>query len=163
MRLDRLRLLCCLVVLTASCGTDAGSNELSDAPAGTTELPPQGDAAVRAWISTGHYLGWACEPAPHAARPPGAHGMNRVCSNALLSGSSTGEFPVGAASVKELHNSSGITGYAVAIKVAAGTARTSWYWYEVIGTNVVVDSAGASLCTGCHDDAPRDFVFTRVE
>ena len=89
--------------------------------------------------------------------------MNRICSNTLLTASDTGEFPIDAASVKELHGSSGITGYAVGIKVAAGSAATSWYWYELIGNNVVADRIGAGLCAGCHDDAPRDYVFTRVE
>ncbi|MBA3462355.1 MAG: hypothetical protein H0T46_20505 [Deltaproteobacteria bacterium] len=84
--------------------------------------------------------------------------MNRICSNAALSSSTDGPFPVGAVSVKELHRNGSIIGFAVARKLSTG-----WYWYESLGTSVVADGVGVGLCTGCHDDATRDYTFTRVE
>jgi hypothetical protein len=167
-----------LALLFAACDDGpagpAGGDGFDAAPAGDAtpasdgdavdraQVPPRGHAAVIAWLAEGHYLTWACEEAPHPARPPGAHGRNRICSNTALAGSAAGTFPVGAASVKELHDGGGITGYAVGLKLTAGTDRASWYWYESIGDQVVADGAGVSLCAGCHEDAPRDHVFTQV-
>ncbi len=153
--------------LTSGCATDPGAG--ADGPPGldgtehaADQLPPRGHVALQEWLAAGHYQAWACEPSPHPARPPGAHGANRICSNAALSGSMSGEFPIGAASVKELHRSTGIAGYAVGIKIATGTAPTSWYWYEAVGSSVYADGPGVGLCAGCHRDAPRDSEFTRV-
>ncbi len=153
-------LLCTLGCVSS--GTPQDSTIVGDGTGDVAELPPRGDAALMGWLAEGYYLSWACEPEAHPARPPGAHGANRICSNAALSASETGTFPVGAASVKELYSGGSLTGYAVARKLTAGAERASWYWYERIGTSVVADSAGAALCAGCHEDASRDHVFTRV-
>jgi hypothetical protein len=154
-----------LVLLVGCADPEMGSVDFADAPTGGTEsqIAPQGHTALTAWLAAGHYLSWACEDAPHPARPPGAHGMNRICSNAALSGSSSGPFPVGAVSVKELHRNGSIIGYAVARKLSSGSGGSSWYWYEGLGSSVVADGVGVGLCTGCHDDATRDYTFTRVE
>jgi hypothetical protein len=138
---------------------------LPDAPAaepGDAQLPPQGHAALVPWLAAGHYKGWACETAPHPARPPGAHGENRICSNALLAATAAGPYPVGAASVKELYRNGAVSGYAVGVKIAAPASGTSWYWYEAVGASVVADGVNRSLCSNCHTGAPRDFIFTRV-
>lgn len=150
-----LLVLGCAEPTPAADGPDAGMPG-PDASMDVTELPPQGHAALTTWLAAGHHRAWACEPAPHPARPPGAHGTNRICSNAALS-SATGAYPVNAASVKELYDGAAIIGHAVGRKTAGG-----WYWYEVINGSVVADSIGAGLCQGCHDDAPRDSVFTQV-
>lgn len=160
-----------LFVSVLGCASDPASNPATDAATAADapmtsddpQVPPQGHAAITTWLAAGHYLSWACEDAPHPARPPGAHGTNRICSNAALSASTSGTYPAGAASVKELYSNGVINGYAVARKLPSGSGGAAWYWYERINTNVVVDSAGAGLCTSCHDDAPRDYIFTRVE
>ncbi|MBA3452201.1 MAG: hypothetical protein H0T42_03770 [Deltaproteobacteria bacterium] len=165
------RLLCGMVaifvsVACASPGTDEpdGPDAPPDPDGGdVTQVPPQGRTAVGAWLADGHYLAWACEPQPHAARPPGAHGTNRVCSNAALSASVAGTYPLGAASVKEIYSGGSISGYAVSRKVTAGTGAASWYWYEAFGTSVVADGIAAGGCAGCHAGAPRDNVFTHVQ
>jgi hypothetical protein len=126
------------------------------------QVPPQGAAALSAWLATGAYRAWACEPAPHAARPPGAHGMNRICSNAALSATASGAFPVGAATVKELYSGGQVTGYAVGRKLAAAGGAASWYWYERIGASTVADGVAVRLCSDCHATAAQDFIFTRV-
>jgi hypothetical protein len=151
------------ISLTAACASPGTSvPEPDDTEHDLGEIPPQGRAALVAWLADGHYLSWNCEPDPHPARPPGAHGSNRICSNAALAGSSDGIYPVGAASVKELFSGGAITGFAVGRKVTTGSDAASWYWYEAFGTNVVADSVGAGLCAGCHAGAPRDNVFTQV-
>ncbi len=144
------------LLLIAACAAEPGP--MTPPMDDERELPPMGDAALRVWLATGAYETWACETAPHPARPPGAHGANRICSNAVLAASTEGAFPTGAASVKELWSDGAITGYAVGRKVSA----TSWYWYEGFGTQVVADGPDARLCASCHEDAPRDHVFTVV-
>ncbi len=147
--------------------TDAGQ---SPPPMVGPQTPPSsGRVDMEAWLTAGHYRSWHCEPAPHASRSPSPHGINRICSNELLSGSSgDGPYPVGAAAVKELLSSAGVvTGYAVYLKVAVGTGGENWYWFERIGTRYVADGLGTSgpartICVGCHVSAPRDFVFTHV-
>jgi hypothetical protein len=146
----------------AGCADPSAEPQIDAALAIDPQLPPRGDAALRPWLAAGHYLAWACEPAPHPARPPGAHGDNRICSNAMLSGSASGRYPIGAASVKELHRQGSLAGYAVGIKVADSADASSWYWYEAIGGSVIADGAGRPLCANCHAGAPRDNVFTHV-
>jgi hypothetical protein len=165
-----------LFVLFVACAGDGdgavtggdGSDPPADAASATpdagdvSQTPPTGDAAaLEAWLAAGHYLTWHCEPEPHPARPPGAHGRNRICSNDALA-AATAPYPVGAASVKELHGASGIVGYAVSSKQQAESANgAGWYWYERFGGTTYADGPGVSLCTGCHVDA-TDYVFTRV-
>jgi hypothetical protein len=154
-----------LLVALAGCGMDAAPPPGPDA-AGlpvSSEVPPQGHDALKSWLADGHYLDWACEAAAHPARPPGAHGSNRICSNAALSASASGTFPVGAASVKELYRDTQIIGYAVGVKLSEGDDIGSWYWYEAVGNSVYADGVNRGICTGCHSDAARDYVFTRVE
>jgi hypothetical protein len=117
--------------------------------------------AIRPWLQAGHYKSWKCEGSIMNARPNGAHGRNRVCSNALASAHGTGPYPVGAASVKEIYSGDMIADYAVSLKVKAGEGRDTWYWFE--GS---FDGVGVSLCAGCHERASdfqgRDNVYVQV-
>ena len=88
--------------------------------------------------------------------------MNRICSNVVLSASVNGTYPVGAASVKELVRNGQITGFAVGVKLAAGDAASSWYWYEAVGDSIYADGVNAGVCVNCHVGAARDYVFTQV-
>ena len=146
--------------------TPGGAEDLGPGGDGTddeSQRPPTSRAALEAWLARGLYQAWRCEPAPHDARPPGAHGQNRICSNeALARSAGPGEYPVGSASIKELYEGQVLRGYAVAVRVAAGAGGDRWYWYERSGASVYGDAVGAGLCTGCHGGAPRDFVFTQV-
>lgn len=165
----------------AACDDGGDDNEDGD----ESQLPPRGGAAVEAWIDEGHYLDWACEPEPHAARSPSPHGVNRICSNDTLSAHGDGEYPVDAASVKELYadDMTTIIGYAVARHVMAGTDGGDWYWYERVPTDsavphdddgVVADGLGTdgpalSICVACHSaagsdaaHAGHDYVYTQV-
>lgn len=135
------------------------------------QRPPTGREALEAWLAEGSYLAWHCEPDEHAARPPGAHGATRICSNDTLSGATSGDFPPGSASVKELYDRVGgaIIGYALAVKLEAGAGGDGWYWYERMDTTLYADGTGVALCTGCHVGADssfaptsRDYVFTVV-
>lgn len=147
------------------------------ADGGTTptagELPPTGDAkALEAWLATGDYKSWSCEPAPHGSRSPSPHGTNRICSNTLVSrfqgATAPSPRPKGSAAVKELYTDDGktILGYAVEEKVADESAGgAGWYWYERMGTTVAADGLGndgtpKSICVGCHTAAGSDAAHT---
>lgn len=153
-----------IVAFGAAC-TDPGSPPPENPPGAETnpDLPPYGDSQLSAWLAAGYYNSWSCEPAPHPARPPGAHGANRICSNSLLAASANGPYPIGAASVKELYRDGSLVGHAVGRKLATASEGASWYWYEAVRSDVVADGVDASLCSDCHDGAPRDFVFTHVD
>jgi hypothetical protein len=159
-----------------SASTDTPDSGCADAACSdVSQLPPTGSAAViDTWLAAGYYKTWACEAAPHTARPPSGHSPNRVCSNSKASAHQTGEYPVGAASVKELYDDSRtrIVGYAVATKVATGGGEI-WYWYERLDANgVIANGLGTSgvpktVCTRCHNRAGtstfgHDMVFTQV-
>ncbi|MBZ0235880.1 MAG: hypothetical protein K8M05_26360 [Deltaproteobacteria bacterium] len=152
------------MVLAAACGDGGGGDGGGTSDA---QLPPTGAAQVRAWIEAGHYLDWRCEPAGHDARDPSPHGRNRICNNDAITAGS-GDFPLGAAAVKELLDSSdNIIGHAVYRKDAAGAGGAGWYWYEDVNGDVVADGAGTAgvprdVCADCHSHAERDFVFTIV-
>lgn len=161
----------------ASSTTAIAEAEAADAGAGVevTQLPPIGAAAsIEEWLAAGHYKSWACEDAPHAARPPSGHSPNRICSNALASGHGAGEYPIGSASVKELYDDEGtrIVGYAVARKVGAGGGE-AWHWFERLeGAGVIANGLGTEgtpkrVCARCHARAGaatfgHDQVFTQV-
>lgn len=153
------------IALLVGCGTDSQVAEnLPDSDVGQSEsqLPPRGHAALQTWLTRGDYKSWTCEDAPHAARPPGAHGSNRICSNDVLSASTDGTFPVGAASVKELWREGKVFGFAVGVKLTGGADAGSWYWYEAVGDTVYGDGTNVGVCVNCHAGAARDYVFTQV-
>jgi hypothetical protein len=137
---------------------------------GDLDTPPTGtDAEISAWIAKGDYMkgNWKCEAAPHPSRSPSPHGENRICSNGKLSAHGAGEFPIGSAQVKEIYEGGSLTAYATQVKLKAGGGE-AWYWYEKLGTNVVANGFGVTLCTGCHSRAGtsttgHDFVFTQVK
>ena len=157
---------------------------------GDDQTPPTaGHDAIEAWLTAGSYKSWHCEAAPHAPRSPSPHvNMNKICANDLLSaGPATGEYPVGAAAVKELYDAAGTTinGYAVYLHNKAGTTSNTFYWYERVPadskaphdatTNVVADGFGGgmaapeTICVSCHKAAGsdaghsgHDYVYTQV-
>lgn len=159
------------IIVLAACGGDDNS---------TDQLPPQGRAALEPWLSDGAYKMWAAEPAVHASRDPSPHGFNRIYANDQIAqnASGTGDWPVGAAAVKELYASATATtpiGVAVYIKLDADSASgANWYWYERVpldsevphdGNGVVADGNGASgpakqICVGCHVAAGTDAAHT---
>jgi hypothetical protein len=160
-----LALLALSTVLTACGSADDTACPANVACKGTPQSPAVGSKAdIEAWFASGAYLKWKCEAAGTGAGRDDTHGPNRVCSNDILSASSTGAFPVGAANVKELRESNGaVRGYAFMLKVKPGNGTGNWYWYEKIGSRTVANAVADSSCTGCHNDAPRDGVRIRVQ
>lgn len=168
------------LLLAAACAAGAFASACSSSNSsgpGSAQTPPTNGADVETWLKTGQYKSWTCEGAPHAPRGPSIHGPNRICSNSAISSnaSGTGNWPSGAAAVKELYTNVTDTtpsGYAVYLKTAADSAGgNNWYYYERAGTKVYSDGMGTMLCVSCHtlagSDAAhttspngRDFVYT---
>jgi hypothetical protein len=163
------------VLTLAACRDPLGS---AGTQPGGAQVPPTTDpAAVDAWLAGGAYLAWHCEAQPHAARPPGAHGHNRICSNDALATHGEGEYPVDSAAVKELYDSDGkLIGHAAYRHVAPGSDGATWFWFEKIGDGSANAfglgdrNAPRDVCVGCHGNAGQkegfpghDFVFTQVE
>ncbi len=137
--------------------------------AGTAQTPPMGGASIEAWLATGQYKQWHCEPAVHAARGPSVHTpFDRVCSNDVLSAaaaSATGPWPEGAAEVKEIYmamnDATPTAGYAVSLKTSADSAGgANWYFYERFDGTLYSDGTGTPLCVGCHSAAGSDAAHT---
>jgi hypothetical protein len=145
---------------------DAGGGG-TDAPVftGDPELPPTTTKEeMTAWIAAASYKKWKCESAKHPGAANSPHGNVRICSNAKLAGSASGDYPVGAASFKELYGESGtITGYAVSVKVAAPSSAASWYWYEIDNGAVLANGTAVGGCANCHASAGRDYTFVQVK
>lgn len=182
------------LLLGAGCG-DPKVNAATDGSTGgdmamaavDKQLPPaSGRADISAWLGKGYYKAFHCEAMPHASRSPSPHGMNRICSNDVLSAAGAGEYPVDSAAVKELYDAMGanIVGYATYRHVKAGTTGDTWYWYETVPAGspaphemdgTVADGLGGSgpaqmICVGCHAAAGsdaghsgHDFVYTQIK
>lgn len=165
--------------------TDPGTttNPSGDPP--DDQTPPQGREQIEVWLAEGHYKAWHCQPAVVDPIPISPHGKQRICSNDVLSGHGTGEYPVGSAGVKELYDEAGVNiiGYAVYLHITAGTSGANWYWYERVPLDspaphdengVVADGDGGSgpamaICVGCHSAAGldaahpgHDFVYSQI-
>jgi hypothetical protein len=143
---------------------------------GDAQTPPMNsDPVISAWLAGGAYKAWKCEPAGHAGRGSSPHGRNRICNNTALTNTASGNYPAGAASVKELLVADGgtaVVGYAIGLKATAGASTgASWYWYLKNGGMLVTNGKGTMAsddgCSSCHRTAGpgtsgRDFVFTQV-
>ena len=180
------RLAVATMVIVAGCGSsstsgDAGADGSGVVDAGgNAQTPPMGRVALEAWLATGVYRSWHCEPTTHMARPPSPHGFNRICSNDAVAGAAIGmeAWPAGAAAVKEFYDTPTDTtpvGYAVYLKTAADSAAgANWYWYERVplsspvphaSNGVVADGTGGTgtpntICVACHTAAGSDAAHT---
>src|SRR5215510_13913647 len=97
-----LMLISAFLMSPTGCNSDAKNQQAGTGGTGgntSGNTPPMGGAALEAWLATGAYRQWRCEPAVHEARPPSPHGFNRICSNAAIATnvSGSGPWPEGAA------------------------------------------------------------------
>jgi hypothetical protein len=170
------------IVNAASCGggtparvIDAALDAPPDSPPPVDDptnpdVPPRGDALLTPWLAAGYYKDWTCEPAVHPPEYPSNHGDNRTCNNSILHTAppGVGNFPLNAASVKEMYADDDVTilGYAVSRKINDNLGD-GWYWYQkTAGSGVTADGmadAMVSPCYACHQCAPRDFTFAVVQ
>ena len=141
-----------------------------DAPPGVDpDVPPTDFDMLTDWLAAGYYKSRPCEPAPHPQEFPSNHGDNRTCNNPILHAVASGDgaFPIDAASVKELYDANDdvtIIGMAVSLKTGSNGAD-GWFWYQKGGSPVKMESGygePVNDCIGCHQCAPRDFVFAII-
>jgi hypothetical protein len=151
-----------LVTVVAACARDP----LLDARA---QLPPVlGEVSIEAWLDEGWYRAWTCEQRTSIGE---GHGHNRICSNDLAVMAGSGEFPIDAASVKEMWSDDDtmMIGIAVARHTRAGAGGDTWYWYERVDADSPIphddrgiaangwgDEGDAVKCVGCHRLAGSD-------
>lgn len=149
-------------LFAAACDTaDADPVASPESDTSTPELPPTETDALLAWLQRREYADWAAESEIH--RSEGPHGgdvrtfVNLLLFESLDAGSA--EHPVDAATVKELYDGDDVVGWAVMVKVDAGSGGATWFWYERVGTSVYADDVGEALCSGCHG-AGTDQILT---
>jgi hypothetical protein len=151
----------CSVFLLACAGPDSSADR--------AQLPPVlGGPVVEAWLAEGWYHAWTCERTSTFGQ---GHSLNRVCSNALAAAAGPGEFPVDAASVKEMFDAEDrvVVGIAVARHTRPGAGGDTWYWYERVALDSMLphdrdgivadgwgDAGGAAGCVECHRGAGSD-------
>jgi hypothetical protein len=141
--------------------------------AGDAQTPPTTNKTdVEAWLKTGQYKQWHCEPSPRAGKPPTIHGNARICSNDAIANaaSSTAPWPKGSAAVKELYNAltdATPAGYSVYVKTNADSGGgANWYYYEKVADGTYfADGFGSSgdakqFCVSCHGLAGSDAAHT---
>jgi hypothetical protein len=148
-------------------GSSASSPD-ADPDVGTPQRPPRGQVPLELWLAQGLYKAWRCEMMISPPRLSGNHGRQRICANDLLIASTSGTYPVGASSVKELFDSNDQpNGYAVGIKIEDSVGPQTWYWYERRGTDPKAapraDGMALPDCAVCHQMAMRDYVFIRPQ
>lgn len=137
-------------------GPDSGIEAAGEVPAAS--------AALFSYLTAGEYLGYDAESGVHTSAGPHGSGVRTYLDPLLADSLAAGnrEHPVGAAAIKELYAGDGstVSGWAVMVKTAAGTAGNTWFFYEVFSTtdgSDPIEGTGLSICTGCHS-AGTDFV-----
>jgi hypothetical protein len=158
-------LLVLAAVSLVACSASDNTCASGFACTGDAETPATGKLAdVDAWLARGDYKRWKCESAPHDGRGSSPHKQNRICSNGKLSATTDGNYPVGAANVKELYEGGAVKGYAVMLKIKEGAGGANWYWFERLPSgSYPANGPDDGTCTGCHAGAPKDSVFTQVK
>lgn len=150
----------------AACG---GGSSKSD-----PQTPPTSSkAAIDAWLDEGLYKQWKCQDAAHTSDPASGHPEKaRICSNDKLSAHGAGEYPVGAANVKEIFDANNTRiGTTLYVKTKSGGGE-SFVWYgkgdlEAFGPGS--DNLVKATCVDCHSEAGssttfgHDFVYTQVQ
>jgi hypothetical protein len=114
---------------------------------------PTTEAELVAWLESGAYSSWLAESDVHGSTGPHFGGVRTFVDDCLAASLDDGatEHPLGSATIKELYgNDDQIGGWAVMVKVAAGTGGDSWYWFENYQGTVYADGVDVGLCTGCH-------------
>ena len=160
-------------LVVAACVPPSGEDDPAQVP------PVHGAESIEAWLATGAYLAWACEPARHPAFDPSPHGIVRVCTNALAADETPAEHHVDASLVIEIYDDAGnLVGHGAQRHTISGHDGSSWYWFMRVpptsatkhdATGLAADGWGfdgpaLTLCSECHRQAGvghsgRDFVW----
>jgi hypothetical protein len=159
-----MRITVVVAVLSAACTPPPAPPDAGLA-VDVAQTPPEGEAALSAWLDDEHFLQWRCHGEIGDPSDLSVHGRRRVCANDALAETADGDaLPVGAAAVKMLFDDDDAPiGNTVLRKRADGDTGASWYWYERSGDLTLTDAVDALGCRECHVSAPdeggREFVF----
>jgi len=150
----------------ATVGDTTDVADTSDASSGAPdEPPPPTDAAtLLPWLEAGNYARWDAEAERHPSRGPHFDGVRTFVNATLLESLEAGseDHPVGSSVVKELYGAGpDVGGWAVMVKVAAGSSVDNWYWYESFQGTTYADATGVDGCGDCHT-AGADFIRTTL-
>jgi hypothetical protein len=157
--------------LLALLGACASPPSADPALAPVDRVPVDDSQAVSDWVAGRAYLAWDCQMVVHEPPPPSVHGRARVCANGPAAGHTAGEFPVGAAHVKELYAADDtLLGVTLAVHTRPGDRGDAWFWFEQGPTGITADGwfgDAVAPCISCHEaagsdaDHPgHDFVYT---
>lgn len=142
----------------ASETSDASTGEPSDPP------PPTDAATLLPWLEAGNYARWDAEAERHPSEGPHFDGVRTFVNSVLLESLEAGgdDHPVGSSVVKELYGAGPeVGGWAVMVKVAAGSSVDNWYWYESFQGTTYADATGVGGCGDCHTMG-TDFIRTTL-
>jgi hypothetical protein len=153
--------LALLLVLATACGPSSSVDE----GLGVIQELDTSEEGITAFVRDGRYKEWLAEPSVHETRAP--HGskvrvfFNDTVTRSLRDGNAT--HPVGSILVKELFKDDGKTlrGHALDVKIAEGTGKDTWIFYEGFGPDYSNNyyGRGHATCHGCHE-AGKDYVTT---
>lgn len=158
------------LVLALMCGITVGcpGPNSPDDDAGVLMIEDGGMAldlskgGLAAFVKERKYTGWKAEPAVHQSTGPHGGNVRTYANDALYDAlkNSTGDFPSGSVTVKELYASDGvtITGHAVDAK-----QNGEWVFYEGFTSDdykaPYYFRGTGNLCSNCHSSG-RDFFLT---
>ncbi|RKH68615.1 hypothetical protein [Corallococcus aberystwythensis] len=148
-----------LLPLLFACGPSSSVDE----GLGVIQELDTSEQGITAFVQSGQYRSWLAEPSVHETRAP--HGskvrvfFNDVVAQSLRDGNAT--HPVGSILVKELFEDDGKTvrGHALDVKIAPGSGKDTWIFYEGFGPSYSDNYYGRAhaTCHGCHSDG-KDYV-----
>lgn len=151
-------------------GQDGGggddSQEGDDEP--SAEQPAMSEAEVQALVAGSLYATWPRDASPQAGM---VHGPQQVYFNELLRNSMNSNqavHPVGSIAIRRIYaslTSPTVKGYAVQVKVAAGTDAKSWLYYEVpdlASPNNKTYGLGPTPCVSCHAVGSKDYIKRNI-
>ncbi len=159
----RFAVLPLLILLAGSCGPSSSVDE----GLGVVQDLDTSEAGITAFVREGRYKDWLAEPTIHDTRAP--HGskvrvfFNESVAGSLRAGNAT--HPVGSILVKELYEDDEKTlkGHALNVKIAEGTGKDTWIFYEGFTPDYSNNyyGRGHSTCHGCHASG-MDYVTSPV-
>lgn len=121
-------------------------------------------AGLTSFLTSKGYASWRAEPAIHPTSAPHGARVRVFFNDTLVNAGAATTLPKGAVVVKELYDANDVlTGHAIDLKIADGTGKDTWLFYEGFTpdyTNVFY-GVGHPTCHGCHESG-RDYLVSPV-
>ncbi len=153
-----------LLVLPACGARSDGTGDEGLGPIGPLDTS---EAGITAFVREGRYRDWMAEPTIHDTRAPHQSKVRVFFNDTAVASLRAGNavHPVGTIIVKELYAADGTTlkGHALEVKIAAGSGKDTWLFYEGFTPDYASNFYGRAhdTCHGCHSSG-RDYVTTAL-